>query len=906
MDDPQVLTIVKFANGAYSFDDLLHNDDVHSEELIPLEEAITQQWKSDRHFSAYRILEDDEVCARINKAAVASIEHSGFHMCQTMMVLDMDFPDHATWAQMGLKQSDVYEEFSAWCDCLEGDLAQVANWRWWYSTKGGWRVIWVLNQPVNVKVSEQHTQWFIKTLADSGFPVDPKCFDWTRLFRLPCVNRDGHRTEEQSYFHIQYNDGTVDVSNIGMAGTSHGNIYGDYEVYEGDRPTPEECTELLVMPRFTNSAKVGRKADTPFFRTFKKHTRNFQAFDDIYRTVVSHEMDAIPVIDGRDNAIMRTVGKLTSRMIFKHEGTTPAHTFALLAPWVEQFDPDAGTPDWLESLWDKCKRCWSNDSARIKFMAGEAEEKNQERAECLDDLCWQILEEDRHTEFSRFRDEDDNFIREYVTKHLIVIHGRNMYMMTKDGGYCIHPTRPEGNPIGSARDHLDGLIPLWYTNKKTGETTALKFTTIKEDHSREVSDIVCRPLPFDHKGPPLGYLKKGKVLELPTYGLHEDVQAVYHEEVNKWLIAICSTRDDRRSLQLWLAHAVDYTRPICALALIGASMTGKSLLIAGLSRCFTSGDYATGGDIVQDFNVKLQNTPVVAADEGWSVNQFNRQLLANRFRELVTNGRIEIQPKRIDKYTVHNYMRFLMVANNDDVITDLISLKNGLSETDIKAIGQRILRIEVKNYPYFEHNSSKGWIKQGPNGKLTEHIMWLSMNINKFGDGTEGDNRLLMRGNCDQMSLRGRYLSHTSAMAAVVETLKMCFDLTGPQRKRTIKITRSTDGVDFRILICRAALYRIFKNNEELRNMFSGSRVSQPAFNNTIASFGDVIRHRFDNHPVWCIELEYDSLVEISAFHDIGDCDKLNQWMNYHSPEVTDVERVHMMELLVRERTFDA
>ena len=35
-----------------------------------------------------------------------------------------------------------------------------------------------------------------------GILVDEACRDWTRLFRLPMVNRDGQRTKEQDYFRL--------------------------------------------------------------------------------------------------------------------------------------------------------------------------------------------------------------------------------------------------------------------------------------------------------------------------------------------------------------------------------------------------------------------------------------------------------------------------------------------------------------------------------------------------------------------------------------------------------------------------------------------------------------------------------------------------------------------------------
>src|SRR5262249_55882197 len=67
-----------------------------------------------------------------------------------------------------------------------------------YRTRGGYRIVLHLDQPHTIKNAADGFAWkalyraCASHLAERyGIVADPNCADWTRLFRLPHVTRDG-------------------------------------------------------------------------------------------------------------------------------------------------------------------------------------------------------------------------------------------------------------------------------------------------------------------------------------------------------------------------------------------------------------------------------------------------------------------------------------------------------------------------------------------------------------------------------------------------------------------------------------------------------------------------------------------------------------------------------------------
>lgn len=120
----------------------------------------------------------------------------------TMLALDFDLPQHVRW-------SDAHREQ---VQRLVSDAAQrnplFHTPTLFYTTSGGFRMVWFLAQPVDVHGAGGLEDLLFGLVAHAyiaGLTVDTACKDWTRLFRLPRVIRaDKPPAEAQTWLQPYY------------------------------------------------------------------------------------------------------------------------------------------------------------------------------------------------------------------------------------------------------------------------------------------------------------------------------------------------------------------------------------------------------------------------------------------------------------------------------------------------------------------------------------------------------------------------------------------------------------------------------------------------------------------------------------------------------------------------------
>ncbi len=190
---------------------------------MPFVQALSQEHVTDAHLTCYTIrttagLMTDPM-PRLVKGLVAGIgrmreeereliatsglppERQIFSHIEavvgTMLALDFDLPDHVRWTDTHRAQVELL-------------VAQAAR-QWpllarptvFYTTAGGFRLMWVLSEDVPVHGVRGLEDLFAGLVAQSyiaGLIVDTACKDWTRLFRLPCVVRaDKSPAEAQTW-----------------------------------------------------------------------------------------------------------------------------------------------------------------------------------------------------------------------------------------------------------------------------------------------------------------------------------------------------------------------------------------------------------------------------------------------------------------------------------------------------------------------------------------------------------------------------------------------------------------------------------------------------------------------------------------------------------------------------------
>ena len=148
-----------------------------------LDSALAKSWPTDAHFTAYEPTAAGELpVVRLAKGALAE----GIAARMVALVGDVDAPEHVASDDW---RADVEPRLEA------TGLA-------WYPTRGGYRVVGELETPVVIASQADAAAWSARyrawcaSLAEAhGVTLDVACADWTRLYRLPRVVRDGVPTD---------------------------------------------------------------------------------------------------------------------------------------------------------------------------------------------------------------------------------------------------------------------------------------------------------------------------------------------------------------------------------------------------------------------------------------------------------------------------------------------------------------------------------------------------------------------------------------------------------------------------------------------------------------------------------------------------------------------------------------
>ncbi len=153
---------------------------------VSLSAAFAAQYPTDAHFSAYA----SEHGVRFNSdvlqpSVVSTLPNGGVAM--VAFVVDIDAPNHAPTEPWRTTERDK----------LGRVWAAVPGFHY-FETRGGYRLVWRLSELVWIRSYHDADVWTarykawlagLKTL--SGIEGDDACTDWTRLYRLPFVVRDG-------------------------------------------------------------------------------------------------------------------------------------------------------------------------------------------------------------------------------------------------------------------------------------------------------------------------------------------------------------------------------------------------------------------------------------------------------------------------------------------------------------------------------------------------------------------------------------------------------------------------------------------------------------------------------------------------------------------------------------------
>jgi len=231
-----------------------------------------------------------------------------------------------------------------------------------------------------------------------------------------------------------------------------------------------------------------------------------------------------------------------------------------------------------------------------------------------------------------------------------------------------------------------------------------------------VSTVVVDPSkPYRH------ILPDGKTFSTFFWRRRTDLQPTYSAEADHYLETLAGP--DKGWLERWIGLALSFEAqaPICAVSILGPADLGKSLLAKGLAQCCSRGSYATGRDFGH-YQYELARSPWVVIDEGWNLPKGAPSPDAV-FRSSVAGDPITIEEKYRPRMTVRYPYRWLLLANNEEVVRGLF--RPDMTPEDIHALGQRLKHLDRRKATgSMEGVDTTGWLED-PNYTLVRHFLWL-------------------------------------------------------------------------------------------------------------------------------------------------------------------------------------
>lgn len=322
---------------------------------IPEELLLGFEFDTDAHLLPFDVHYKGETLAvsyRIRKEALAPLAKLGVEVLCSTVFIDVDLQDLPGMAR-GTAWADLTDSNRA--EVLAGLLAaaEPLEWSWFYTTAHGARFAHRLTDPVPAGANFERLAARVRARYDGvGIPSDPKCSDWTRLYRAPRVTReDGAKTWEQPWFEAREREecwlvpeaadlvqDLIEQASSATVGRSVGMDDAEAEALvwaaAGSRSVPTDLTEVA--------------------RKIERNTRGHRFYAAVFGgTCLATE--------GRHNTLVSLVGYLCGEV--RLAGGTAEHAYALAREATKTMSEDGH--DWRAEAAEMVRSFWSRDDAEI-------------------------------------------------------------------------------------------------------------------------------------------------------------------------------------------------------------------------------------------------------------------------------------------------------------------------------------------------------------------------------------------------------------------------------------------------------------------------------------------------------------------------------------------------------------
>jgi len=747
---------------------------------VELLEAMEEPWNTDAHAPCYS-LPGGQSCQRLN---ARSPPREARLVCAQM---DWDRKPHVPWRDKA--------QAMAWlAEFQRADL----SWSVVFSTRKGARAVFLFSTPLLPQDFSSFARGILKGLpAIAGGEWDDTCTQWSRIYRLPFVMRDGTPTWEDPGFFVVRPEQVVNNRLIIP-------VSKEYIPQEGTTSLPKE-------------EDVDRwLADKDFISRAQRLLTTGQLWRACF-----HDEHFIAKEGKRDQQLTVLSGRIVSKL--HGRGFSAQQAYALLCPAADKLQPDGGTQDWRSVLWDKIFRFWS-DEDRKKDDGRKTTQRAQtiEVIDTSDDLPSQILAGMRKWCESVPSPEKNGSGLAWLMNRCIVATGRLYHVIRRDGKYDKSGV-PKDLLIARIRAlGMDKLIPLRQPTANGGFKER-SIQSIVNSHCTIVSTIMGVPgqdgaivKDMDSQDPHLlvGLWRK------------RDIQPERSTDVEAWLRNFAGVKE--KELLRWLAWAVyPEDGPICALSIVSPRASGKKLLVRGLLECFTAISPATATDLVGRFRPGLLRSPILVVDEGWPTGTPYHNP-SDSFRDIVAGTLIAVDTKFRDPITITAAMRVIITANNLDAVGQLAAGRS-MSVEGRRAIEQRLLHLELgeRGSRFLRGRGgrklTKGWIA-GDSGEtsnyiIAKHFLWLGLRRKEMGR----DSRLLVEGKIGGQ-LMDRLLMADSLVPVVIEAIIKLLDRPSGQQVRGFSV------VDGKLSLLVSTIMDWIRNSAKIRTA-SARQVSRALAN---------------------------------------------------------------------------
>lgn len=694
---------------------------------VPWREAFERDWPTDAHVQLVAVEPHDpaEPVFRLRKGIIPSVIEAGGSVLLRWIGVEWDTgkgDEHVPWTREAWDSfADRLAEAKVASAAFASLLARVAAE---YATRKGYRWFFRLEPPVDAPLGEAVARGVRAIFLAAGIDVDEKCADWTRLFRLPSVIRDGTATRgDPFWFPPILSDVALDpreIEPVGVAARATKRI---------DEEQPEPEAALALVEEYDEAKNSWRK--TPFGKEAHESLKGHDCFDAIF----GMEMPEIPEGERHDTI----KGWIAQAANYLPTESTAAQVFGLFVRVAQQLEDESDDErrNFLDETWRLVVDLWGKELASREEKEKEKQEKKRQ-------------EETRQIEtgadvFAGVRSWhpalplDPPKALEWIKRRAVAVtRTGDHYVLGRNGRYSLSPVRFKSQLIPQViQQGMGGIIAIKKKMDDSDRERFARYDEIINDQSVNVAEVVARA---QVEG---GYFENPEEehpkLVVSLFRRNPKLEPKYDERVDEWLFHFAgknakgASLHERLNRQIGLFMAFE-KGAVCLMSFKCAPGAGKKLLAHGFMETLERPHLATGRDLVNDFNGGLLRSPFVNANEGLPSSEIGSAHVADVVRMLVTADVFYVNEKNIPALTIRFPYRLILTANNRGILLAL-SQNRDLEPHDRDALAQRIQHYEPGDAPTKflqsrgDEKFTRGWIAGDGNSPsqfvVARHFLWL-------------------------------------------------------------------------------------------------------------------------------------------------------------------------------------